>query len=116
MESAAEIASQGAGWVGLVLAVLGIVRNELTNYNARKVAKDKQEYELVAARDKLEFDIKVLEIQKDAKHKEDELRKLNEELARCREQHDKSEKDRDDLREKIDRLEAQIAHLVAAKQ
>lgn len=106
---------EAATWAGFAMATLSLAGTVFANINARKLARDKAEYDLLAAKTKLEFDVKVLEIQRDSKHKDDELRELRDELTKCREQHERSEKDRDDLREKIERLETQLAQLIAAK-
>lgn len=97
------------------MAVLSLAGTVAANFNARKLAKDKAEFERLAAKDKQEFDLKVMEIQQDAARKDEELIEMREELAKCREQHETSERDRDDLRAKIGRLESQLAALTAAK-
>lgn len=97
------------------MAVLSLAGTIAANFNARKLAKDKAEFERLAAKDKQDFDLKVMEIQQDAARKDEELIEMREELTKCREQHEASERDRDDLRVKIGRLESQLAALAAAK-
>lgn len=97
-----QIAGEGAGWAALVLAVLSVIRNELTNYNARLAARDKAELDRQTALDKQTFDLKVMEIQKDASIKEREIAELREELKDCRSQHASSEKDREWLRTELE--------------
>lgn len=96
------------------MATLSLVGTVAASINSRKVARDKAEFDLMAAKTKLEFDVKVLEIQRDSKHKESEIAELRTELSQCREQHEKSDKDRADLREKIAVLENQISALAKA--
>ncbi len=97
------------------MAVLSLAGTVAANFNARKLAKDKAEFERLAAKDKQEFDLKVMEIQQDAALHGEGLIEMREELAKCRERHETSERGRDDLRAKIDRLESQLAALTAAK-
>ena len=106
---------EAASWTGFALAALSLVGTVLANINARKVAKDKADTDRQAIKDKQDFDLKVMEIQEDARRKDDDLKELREELSKCREQHDASEKDRDTLRAKIEKLETQLAQLVATK-
>lgn len=96
------------------MATLSLVGTVFANVNARKVARDKAEFERLALKDKQEFDLKMMEIQRDSEHKDAQLTEMRDDLARCREQHDASEKDRDELRGKIAVLETQIAALAKA--
>ena len=100
---------EAASWAGFAMAALSLVGTVFANINARKVARDKAEFERLAAKDKQEFELKVMEIQEDGRRKDEQLAEMRAQLAACREQHESSEKDRDQLRAKLTELERQIA-------
>lgn len=105
---------EAATWAGFAMAMLSLFGTVFANINARKVARDKAEFERLAAKDKQEFDLKMLEIQKDAAHKDEQLAEMREDLAKCREQHEQSERDRDQLRHRIAGLEQQIGAIAGS--
>jgi heme exporter protein D len=85
-------------WAAFAMALLSLVGTIATSINARKVAKDKLDHEA---------QMKALEL--DAKRKDEDLAEMRAALAKCREQHEASERDRDHLRERIAHLERQMA-------
>jgi septal ring factor EnvC (AmiA/AmiB activator) len=99
---------EAASWAGFAMAGLSLAGTVFANINARKVARDKADFDRLAAKDKQDFDLKMMEIQKDSEYKDAQLAEVREELAKCREQHEASERDRDQLRAKLAELERHI--------
>lgn len=94
----------GATWAAFGMAVLALIGTIASSINARKVARDKMEFEAVMARDKMAFDAKAHEL-------EARVSGLDEDLAACREQHKASEMDRSSMRGELDSLHKQLSLL-----
>ena len=91
-----------ASWIAVALSAVALIKSVASDVNARKIAKDKMEFERQVAKDKLEFDTRVTELT----HKVSETEA---DLVDCRRQHHESETDRQVLRDKVADLERRVA-------
>lgn len=102
--------TEAIGWTGIVMAIAAMVRGELSAYTARKVA-----------RDKLEFDAELQALKvaqqscadRDAVAHEREAR-TQAALDKCQAQHAESEKDRAEMKGRLSVMETIIVSHVKA--
>lgn len=90
---------EGETWAAFGMATLSLIGTAISTFNARALARDKLEFERSMARDKMEFDACRIDL-------ESRLDLVSQKLADCTAQHERSEIDRVELREKIDAIEA----------
>lgn len=103
--------STAASLVSLGVAVIAMIGTALANANARNVAKDKMEIEMRTARDKLEFDAKIVKLQvsqdqcvQDHKECKEETDKIRKKLKECEDHHETSVRDREILWAEVEKL------------
>jgi chromosome segregation ATPase len=111
--------TEAIGWTGAVMAVLAMVRGEVAAYTARRTAREKAESDRLSARDKLEFDSKLLTLQSqnesllnDHSTCAETTKRLQADVDRCRDQHAESERDRAETKGRLASLETMFARVL----
>lgn len=96
--------TEAVGWTAVAMALIAMVRGEWAGWTARKVA-----------RDKLEFDAKILTLQVESADCAADRAEMKTALSECVGQHAASEQDRAEMKGRLSVTETMLAALTAAQ-
>ena len=112
---------EAIGWTGVVMAVVAMARGEVAAWTARRTAREKAESDRLAARDKMEFDAKLLDLETQnkslvAEHSgcAETTSRLMADVERCRDQHADSERDRAEMKGRLGVMEKLLAQVIVS--
>lgn len=98
-----------AGWTGVILAIAGMIRGEVANHTARKVAREKAESDRLAARDKMEFDAQLVVLKTQNATQAGEIAALKEDQKKCKEENEVRKATEAELKGRIDVMQTMMA-------
>jgi chromosome segregation ATPase len=105
---------EAIGWAGIIMAIAAMIRGEVAANTARKVAREKAEGDRLAARDKLEFDVELLLLQKQNTTQAGQIKSLEDSTLDCEERYAHTAGELDRCKEHHRAVAVRLEHIEAA--
>lgn len=101
--------TEAIGWTGVIIAVVSMIRGEVSAYTARKAARDKMEFDAELVRLTNQNSLQAAQIAANAR----QIVEVKEDTAKCKEEHKETKAELKECHEKHETTDARMAFLEA---